>query len=258
MSTFLFDKTIFGPIRSRRLGISLGVNLLPNDRKICSFDCLYCECGFGQKSSDFARMPKRDEVKEQLRAKLTEMKNEGELPDVITFAGNGEPTLHPDFAGVIDDTIALRNEFCPSARVAVLSNASRLGEKRVVEALRKVDDNILKIDSAFDKTAIMLDRPNYAYSVEKVIEQTGQFADNMVIQTMFVKWSENGCSYDNSTDEEVEAWLSCLRRINPPRVMIYTIDRDTPHRDMQKVAPERLDAIAVRAREIVGNVSVSY
>jgi len=259
MATILFNAPIFGPVHSRRLGISLGVNLLPADRKVCTFDCIYCECGYTRKGVDSpSRIPTREEVKSQLRAKLEEMRGEGQLPDVITFAGNGEPTLHPDFFGVICDTIALRDEYCPKARVAVLSNASRLGNASVVEALRMVDDNILKIDSAFEETVNMLDVPNYKYSIDEVVGQIAQFHDNLAVQTMFVKWTIDGVDYDNSTDKEVDAWLEKIRQINPPRVMIYTIDRETPLKSMEKVSKERLDEIAEKTRAIVGNVSVSY
>ncbi len=258
MPTFLFDKTIFGPIRSRRLGISLGVNLLPNDRKLCSFDCIYCECGFGQKTNDRAILPTRNIVSQQLRQKLSEMKQANEMPDVITFAGNGEPTLHPEFAEIIADTIDLRNEYCPSARVAVLSNASRLNNNNVVNALKLVDDNILKIDSAFEQTVQILDRPNYKYSTENIINQLKQFDSNLVIQTMFARWHIGDTYFDNSTDNEVKAWIDCIRRIAPPRVMIYTIDRDTPLQGMQKVDKKRLDEIAEMIRPFVKDVSVSY
>lgn len=260
MSTFLFDKTIFGPIHSRRLGISLGVNLLPNDRKVCSFDCIYCECGFGQKGSmGQSKFPSREDVRQMLEEKLVEMSGRGELPDVITFAGNGEPTLHPEFAGVIDDTIALRNEYCSSARVAVLSNASMIGRESVAEALRKVDDNILKLDSASEEIVNELDRPNYKYSVEETVNLISSFGENLAVQTMFARWRrDNGEMYDNSREEDVEAWLQLIKRINPPRLMIYTIDRETPMSGMEKVSKERLDAIAEEAKKYVREVSVSY
>lgn len=258
MATFLFDKTIFGPVRSRRLGISLGINLLPNDRKLCSFDCIYCECGYGQKAGATVQLPRREEVSTMLTAKLKEMSAEGELPDVITFAGNGEPTLHPAFAEIIGDTIALRNKYCPKARVAVLSNASRLKEPKVVEALKKIDDNILKLDSASEETVNILDRPNYKYSVDEAVELISQFHDNLAVQTMFTRWNINGTQYDNSTDEAVSEWMKLIKKINPPRIMIYTIDRDTPLQSMEKVSKERLDQIATEARKICGNVSVSY
>lgn len=259
MATALFSSTIFGPVHSRRLGVSLGINLLPADRKICSFDCIYCECGYTVKAvSGTSRMPSREEVKVLLRDKLIEMRIGGELPDVMTFAGNGEPTLHPEFLGVIRDTIELRDEFCQQARVAVLSNASRLGDENIVEALKLVDDNILKLDSASDEMVRILDVPNYEYSVEKVVEQMSQFHDNLAVQTMFAKWTVDGKEYDNSTDKDVMAWLELIRRINPPRVMIYTIDRDTPLRSMQKVNKQRLDDIADMTRKVVADVSVSY
>lgn len=258
MATFLFDKTIFGPVHSRRLGISLGVNLLPNDRKLCSFDCLYCECGFGQTAGPSAKLPTRNEVSGMLKTKLEEMRANGEMPDVITFAGNGEPTLHPAFAEIIDDTLALRDEYCPKARVAVLSNASRLRDKNVVAALKKIDDNILKLDSASDEIVKTLDRPNYKYSVSEAVELIAQFHDNLAVQTMFTRWSIDGIQYDNSTDESVEEWLKLIEKINPPRIMIYTIDRDTPLKSMEKVGRERLDEIAQKARKICDNVSVSY
>lgn len=245
-------------MHSRRLGVSLGVNLMPNDRKVCSFDCLYCECGFGQKGDSATSLPEREYVARELEAKLRSMAAEGVLPDVITFAGNGEPTLHPQFAGVIDDTIALRNQLAPKAKVAVLSNASRLGNTQVAEALGKVDDNILKIDAGDEALAVALDRPRYKYSLADTVEQIAAFGSNLVVQTMFVSWEHQGVQFDNSTPDAVEAWLRCIERIRPPRLMIYTIARDTPLTTMYKVAAERLDAIADLARRIVPDVSVSY
>jgi wyosine [tRNA(Phe)-imidazoG37] synthetase (radical SAM superfamily) len=258
MSTILFPAPIFGPVHSRRLGISLGINLLPADRKICSFDCLYCECGFNQKTSNKIVMPTRSEVSAALEAKLQEMTGEGQLPDVITYAGNGEPTLHPEFAEIIDDTIALRNTYAPKAKVAVLTNASRFGDEKVRAALRLVDDCIAKLDSGLESTVLKLDRPNYKYDIDKTIEQIAMMGDNLAVQTMFVRWQENGQTVDNMSDTDVLPWLEALRRINPPRVMIYTIDRDTPLHSMSKATHEELDALAARAREIVKNVSISY
>ena len=154
----LFDKVIFGPIRSRRLGLSLGVNLLPPTSKVCNFNCIYCECGWNTHDRK-PPLNSREEVAEALRAKLCEMAAEGECPDVITFAGNGEPTIHPDFEAIIDDTLALRDELSPSARVSVLSNATMLHRQSVCRALAKVDNNILKLDSAFDATARLMNGP---------------------------------------------------------------------------------------------------
>ena len=258
MSTFLFDSTIFGPVRSRRLGVSLGINLLPNDRKLCSFDCLYCECGFGRRTHGKASLPSRQDVGQQLEAKLQEMLRRGELPDVLTFAGNGEPTLHHDFAGIIDDTLLLRDRYAPRAKVCVLSNASQLHRADVVAALRKVDDNILKVDAGEEETILGLNRPQYKYSLERTVEQIAGFGDNLIVQTMFVGWHADDVVFDNSTDECVTRWLEIIERIAPPAVMIYTIARDTPLSGMQKTPPQRLDAIAERVRRIVGRVQVSY
>ncbi len=260
MSTFLFDKTIFGPVISRRLGVSLGINLMPNDRKVCSFDCLYCECGFNQRGLNSGRLPSKQAVSDELEAKLIEMQQAQQLPDVITFAGNGEPTLHPDFEHVIDEVIALRNRYAPSAKIAVLSNASRLHVDSVRRALNKVDDNILKLDGGFEETINVLDRPNYNYNIAQTVASIAAFAENLVVQTMFVRWRDEktGVVHDNSTSGEVEAWLELLQQIRPPRLMIYTIARDTPLSGMEKITPSRLDEIADLARSVVPDVQVSY
>lgn len=224
MATFLFDKIIFGPVKSRRLGVSLGINLLPTDVKVCSFDCIYCECGWTPKKKlKKAVLPNRTEVREKLELKLNEMLAENLLPDVITFAGNGEPTLHPEFEGIIDDTIELRNKLTPNARIAVLSNATMLHKKSVINALLKVEDNIQKLDSAFEKTIRVLDCPNGKFNLENVVEQLVNLNGKVIIQTMFVKGSFKGTEIDNTTEEEVAAWIELLKKIKPAQVMIYTI-----------------------------------
>jgi wyosine [tRNA(Phe)-imidazoG37] synthetase (radical SAM superfamily) len=257
MATFLFDKTVFGPVKSRRLGISLGINLLPNDRKICSFDCIYCECGLNVKGGEKQPLPTRVEVKHLLELKLIEMTNDNLQPDVITFAGNGEPTLHPHFEGVIDDTIELRNRFCPNARIAVLSNSTRIGNASVKSALLKVDDNILKLDSGIESTIRLLDRPVGHFSLEKLMADLQSFNGQLIIQTMFVRGSVDGTLIDNTSDADVESWLVCLQDIKPKRVMIYTIERDTPFDGLKKVSIEDLENIAQRARLLGFDVQVS-
>ena len=247
MSTFLFDQTIFGPVISRRLGISLGINLLPNDSKLCSFDCIYCECGWNpEKGTAKAILPTRIEVKRLLRVKLSEMKDEGELPDVITFAGNGEPTLHPDFAVIIDDTLLIRNELCPGARIAVLSNSTMLHKPKVVEALKKVDDNILKLDSGFVETIRLLDQPVGRFDLPSVVNNLKQFDGQLIIQTMFIRGNFKGNIIDNTTEPELKAWIAILQQIRPRQVMIYTIARDTPANDLWKVSTEELETIAAQ------------
>lgn len=258
MATILFPSPIFGPIQSRRLGVSLGINLLPSDGKFCSFDCIYCECGFNRERRAKQKLPTREEVRIALEKQLLKMKQEGPTPDVLTFAGNGEPTAHPHFAEIIEDTLALRNQYFPEAKVSVLSNATFLHRPQVFDALNKVDNNILKLDTV-DPTYIQLvDAPVGSYDVEKVIEQMKAFKGNLIIQTLFMKGEHSGTSVDNTTDQYVEPWLAAVKEIAPRQVMIYTIDRETPSKGLLKATKEELDAIATRVREAGLAVSVSY
>lgn len=253
----LFDQVIFGPIRSRRLGLSLGVNLLPIDAKICSFNCIYCECGFNTTMHEFS-FPTRNEVKQILDSKLSSMIEANEIPDVITFAGNGEPTLHPDFEGIIDDTLELRDKWCPGAKVSVLSNSTRIHKPHIFSALKKVDNNILKFDSAIDETMKLMDQPVGKHiTVAWLIDELKRFEGRLIIQTMFLRGEYLGRKIDNTTSEEVEAWLNALRQINPAQVMIYSLDRDTPVQNLQKVQSDELKAIATRAEALSFKVSVA-
>lgn len=259
MATILFDQIVFGPVHSRRLGVSLGMNLLPADGKICSFDCIYCECGLNEERRTRSGFPSRQDVKEALETKLASMQAEGIAPDVITFAGNGEPTLHPEFAGIIDDTVATRNRFFPSARIAVLSNATRIGRPAVFEALNKVDDNILKLDSVSDSRIRQLDRPaSPSFTFADLLEGLKRFEGNLIIQTMFLSGEYEGRPAGNTSEEEIAGWLQALREIRPRLVMIYTIDRETPVKGLKKASPALLDAIAARARQEGFDVTVSY
>ena len=258
MATFLFDKIIFGPVKSRRLGVSLGINLLPTNVKVCSFDCIYCECGRTPKIYDEkVVLPKRDEVREKLEATLKKMVADNQFPDVITFAGNGEPTLHPEFAGIIDDTIELRNKLTPNARIAVLSNATMLHKRSVFNALLKIKDNIQKLDSAFEETIQLLDSPNKGFNLNRVVQQLVDFNGKVIIQTMFIRGSFNGTEIDNTTEKEISEWIKLLQKINPSQVMIYTIDRDTPINTLEKVSLEKLNSIADRVKNIGLDVQVS-
>ena len=259
MATFLFDEIIFGPVQSRRLGVSLGVNLLPVNVKVCSFDCIYCECGFTPKKyKEKAILPTRQEVRQKLEEKLHEMETGKQLPNVITFAGNGEPTLHPEFAGIIDDTIELRNQLAPKARIAVLSNATMLHKPDVFNALLKVEDNIQKLDSAFDETVELLDCPRGNFDLQKVVEQLKSFKGKVIIQTLFVKGEFKGQTVDNSTEKEISAWMKLLQKIQPEQVMIYTIARDTPVDTLKKISAEKLDTIAMQIEKAGFRVQVSY
>lgn len=255
--TSLFNNIIFGPIRSRRLGLSLGVNLLPVESKLCNFNCIYCECGWNEEHEGRKRFNAREDVREMLRKTLSQMVEEGTPPDVITFAGNGEPTMHPDFEHIIDDTIALRDELCPAAKVSVLSNATQIHRDDVVRALQRVDNNILKLDSAFDSTVQLLNKPAGNYSVERTVQLMKQFSGQMILQTMFLKGEYLGQKIDNTTEQEVSAWLDIVKDIAPRKVMVYSIDRDTPCQTLTKVDKDELSAIAKRVEALGIECSVA-
>ncbi len=254
----IFPAPIFGPVHSRRLGVSLGINLLPADGKVCSFDCIYCECGMNGDHRTRTTLPTREEVRTALENKLQEMQADGPAPDVLTFAGNGEPTAHPHFPEIIDDTLALRDIYFPNAKVSVLSNATFLGRPAVFEALNKVDNNILKLDTVDDDYIRLVDCPAGKYSVATVIEQMKAFRGNCIVQTMFLKGVFHGQDVDNTTDRYVLPWIQAVKEIAPSQVMIYTIDRETPSQDLKKATPEELDRIVALIKEAGLDATASY
>lgn len=243
MSTIIYPSPIFGPIHSRRLGVSLGINLLPQDGKVCTFDCLYCECGFNADRKAHKPLPTREEVATALEEKLLAMQAEGVAPDVLTFAGNGEPTIHPKFAEIIDDTLALRDKYFPDAKVSVLTNATLVTRPAVFGALSRVDNNILKLDTVCEDYIRFVDRPTLKYNLADIIEKLAEFGSNAVIQTMFMKGEVDGRSVDNTGDEYVLPWLQVVKKIAPREVMIYTVDRETPQEGLKKATREELDRI---------------
>ena len=246
MSTIIYPSPIFGPVHSRRLGISLGINLLPADGKVCSFDCIYCECGFNEDHRPTLPLPTREEVARKLEEKLLQMKTEGQMPDVLTFAGNGEPTCHPHFAEIIDDTIRLRDQYCPKAKVSVLSNSTMIHRQEVHDALMQVDNNILKLDTVDPIYINKVDHPNGTYDVNIIIERLKAFKGHVIIQTMFMRGIAAGESVDNTGEEYVGPWLEAVKDIKPQQVMIYTIDRETPTLGLLKATHEQLDGIRDR------------
>ena len=248
--TSLYDNIIFGPIRSRRLGLSLGVNLLPIESKLCSFDCIYCKCGWNDEHPGKRRFNAREDVRVMLEETLQKMVADGTPPDVITFAGNGEPTMHPDFENIIEDTIALRDKHCPEAKVSVLSNATQIHREDVRRALLRVDNNILKLDSAFDETVQLVNKPQGAYTVVRTVELLKAFNGNLILQTMFLRGEYTGKRVDNTTEEEVSAWLKLVEEIKPKQVMVYSLDRDTPCQTLEKVEKEELREIAARVEAL--------
>lgn len=272
MSTIIYPSPIFGPVHSRRLGVSLGVNLMPADGKVCSFDCVYCECGFNADYRPRQRRPTREEVHEALVAVLRQRSEAGEALDVITFAGNGEPTGHPDFSGIIDDTIAARDEYFPEAKVSVLSNATYINKVSVREALMKVDNNIQKLDTVDAEYIRRVDRPvSPTYDVQEVIDNLRKFNGHVIIQTMFMGAAtgadtsseagvtvSDGSLYDNTSETFVAPWLEAVKKIAPQQVMIYTIDRETPDKTLTKASREVLDAIKQRVESLGIPCSASY
>ena len=223
--TVLFHSTVFGPIHSRRLGTSLGINLLPDDGKVCTFDCVYCEAGYNSQGT-------------------------GTTLDVITFSGNGEPTLHPDFPEIVDIVNELRDKYFPAARTSVLTNSTRIFDPKVADALRRVDNNILKLDSAIEPTMRLIDNPvQKEFTVERLVEALAQFAGEGIIQTMFLRGEHNGRRIDNTTPEEIDALIEAYLKIRPKEVMIYSLDRSTPEEHLEKVERPELEEIAARIRE---------
>lgn len=254
----VYPSPIFGPIHSRRLGISLGINLMPADGKICTFDCVYCECGFNKDHHPHQPRPTRQEVATALEQQLQKMKAEGVAPDVFTFAGNGEPTAHPDFPSIIEDTIRLRNQYFPNAKVSVLSNSTMSLRPEVHDALMKIDNNILKLDTVDTDYILRVDRPTGSYDVERIISSLASFNGHVIVQSMFMKGMSEGKSVDNTSDAYVQPWLQALKRIHPKQVMVYTIDRETPDPDLRKATHEELDRIAALVKEAGFDVEVAY
>ena len=233
----LREKIVFGPIFSRRLGASLGINLLPENGKICNFDCIYCECGWNRDGRGDRRLPTAEELRTALEARLKECHSAGTPVDSITFSGDGEPTLHPEFPAAIDITLALRDAWYPGAKVSVLTNATRIGRPDVFEALRRVDNPILKLDAPTDREAALVNQPVGDYHVEDVVRNMARFDGAFVLQTMFLK------APGFRTGDWVEAWMEIVRRVRPREVMVYTIDRETPQKGLEKYTPEEMRAL---------------
>lgn len=260
MSTILYSSPIYGPVHSRRLGISLGINLMPADGKICTFDCIYCECGYNISHKTKSPYPTRDEVAVALEEKLKDMHENGVHPDVLTFAGNGEPTTSPYFPDIIDDTIRLRDKYCPGAKISVLSNSTMIVRKAVHQALKKVDNNILKLDTVDPDYINLLDRPvQKSYDVKKIIELLKAFNGHVIIQTMFLHGTtDEGKAVDNTSDRYILPWLKALQYIGPSEVMIYTIDRETPDSHLLKATHAELDNIRDRVEALGIQCTASY
>jgi len=249
MENRIFHSPVFGPIHSRRLGSSLGINLMPVARKVCNFDCVYCECGWNPQpvagQPDLNELvPSAKEVAVALEEKLKNLAGENKLPDVITFSGNGEPTLHRDFLKIMQDTVAIRDVLSPDSQVCVLSNSGTLQIPGVIEGLLLADQRILKIDSAIEKTLQKINRPGKGYSLLRTVEALKRFEGDFTLQTLFFSGMIEGTQVDNTTEKELEAWYGLLDELGPKEVMVYTLDRPTPLEGLQKCSPDTLETIA--------------
>ena len=234
-----FDDIAFGPIFSRRLGSSLGVNILPSKGKLCNFDCIYCECGWNKDGVGDKVFPRTEDVRRALSAKLKSCADAGTPIDSITFSGNGEPTLNPDFPEIVDVTLELRDRYYPDAKVSVLSNATMAGKPEVFAALRKVDNPILKLDAPSDAGVRTVNRPSGHYDLERVISGLERFHGDFVLQTMFLK----SPSFDSSESANLTGWMDIVRRLAPREIMVYTLDRETPEKDLAKFGVEEMTAL---------------
>ena len=253
----LFSEIAYGPIHSRRLGISLGMEIMPLEHKLCTFNCVYCECGWNEPVSHPV-LPTREQIKTALETKLQALQKEQIVPDVITFSGNGEPTIHPDFIGIIRDTCVLRDTYCPKAKVSVLSNSTQLGRKEVVEALKLCDNRILKLDAATDTMMRRIDKPvNEQLEVKTIIRYLAQFKGDFTLQTCFLRGEHNGEIIDNTTPEELAAWYQAVDELKPKQIMIYVIDRKTPEEHLEKISPDEMERIATPLRQKGYDVIVS-
>jgi wyosine [tRNA(Phe)-imidazoG37] synthetase (radical SAM superfamily) len=251
MATFLFDKIIFGPVNSRRLGISLGINLLPINYKLCNYDCIYCECGFTPHNlSIVPKLFSKEEIRKALNLKLSQLKNSSAQIDSITFAGNGEPTLHPEFYEIIDDTISIRNHYYPETKITVLSNSSTLNNDHIADALKKIDNIILKLDSGSEKTIRLINNPSFNFKIPDLLFNLQKFNNKFIIQSLFLKGKISGYVIDNTTEEEVDEWLKLIKIINPQLVMIYTFARNTPSPNLEKAPVIRMREISMKVKKL--------
>ena len=231
-----FDDIVFGPISSRRLGTSLGINILPSKGKLCNFDCIYCECGWNKDGAGDKRFPTYAEVEAAMTERIGALAAEGIKVDSITFSGNGEPTMNPDFAEIIDLTLRLRDKYYPEAKVSVLSNATLVGRESVFQALKKIDNPIMKIDAFSDDLVQKMNKPVGAYHIEEVVRNLARFEGNFILQTMFLKSAD----FDAATEEALDGWMNIVRQLRPREIMVYTIDRQTPDKSLGKYTIEEM------------------
>lgn len=252
----LFGDIVFGPIKSRRFGGSLGINLLPLDNKVCNFNCIYCECGWTNLGSVEVRFLPATRIISAMEERFKEIATEKKQIDSITFAGNGEPTMHPQFSEIMEATVLLRNKFLPGVKITVLSNAALIGKEKVFNTLKKADLLVLKLDAGTNEMFKRIDKPLSSKDIEWYIGKLKKFDGRLVIQTLFLTGENERKTIDNTTTEEIAAWIKALEEIKPQEVMIYSLDRETPAKDLHKVPPEKLQEICNRVKQKGINATV--
>ena len=244
----ILRNSVYGPVTSRRLGCSLGVNILPLRAKVCNFDCLYCECGWNAAPYVPAQhtgwKSNANEILHVLEKRIEELVAAGTIPQIITFSGNGEPSLHPDFLQLVKGTTAIRDRLLPGVKVGIFSNSGMLDKPGVFEALQLADERFMKLDSAREETVRLINRPQAGYTVAKTIERLKRFGGDFTLQTLFFRGTFEGQLIDNTTPDELEGWFNVVDELKPQKVMVYTLDRKTPAKDLQKCPSETLHQIA--------------
>ena len=258
--SILFEDIVFGPIKSRRLGTSLGINVLPTTQKICNFNCVYCECGWNKDESFInpqQQLHTRQEIKQALEKKMKEIKEEGIVLNSLTFAGNGEPTIHPEFSEIVDDVLKLRSQFYPEAEITVLTNSTGLNKTSVFDALLKIDNPILKLDAGSEEMFKSINRLNSSsVDFQKILSCLERFGKRGIIQTLLLRGNHNNETINNFSDKEFTLYLEHLKRINPRYVMLYAIDRETPEQNLEKISVPELESYAEKIRALGIEVKV--
>jgi wyosine [tRNA(Phe)-imidazoG37] synthetase (radical SAM superfamily) len=248
MSGILFHELVFGPVRSRRLGYSLGVNLLPVNSKICSFNCIYCECGWNPTVDVQGSFASTSDLLESLERRLKELNENNQPLDSITFAGNGEPTLHPEFGKIVDGVVTLRNNYFPNVMVSVLTNSTGLWNDSVFNALMKVDMPILKMDSAIGSSLRAINKTSASFDEQLYYSGIARMKGKMIIQTMLLRGMHDGTLIDNTSEEEWEAYLKRIKEFDPVLIMLYSLDRTPPASGLEKIPDEKIRDFADRLR----------
>jgi wyosine [tRNA(Phe)-imidazoG37] synthetase (radical SAM superfamily) len=237
---------IYGPVSSRRLGRSLGINLLPPGRKLCTFDCAYCQYGSADAVSANQEHQGFPSVGTVLRKVAEAVRRQRAPLDYLTFSGNGEPTLHPDFPEIVSGLLRLRDEMCPQARLAILSNSSRMHRPEIRQAVERLDDPIMKLDAGDPQTLSLLSRPSAAVTFEKLVEGLAGMP-RLIIQTMIIAGE-----VQNVEGEAHEAWLAAVARLSPEMVQLYSAERPVAESGVRRVPKERLEELARQAQERTG------